>query len=359
VRRLFLIPTSYDFVVEVLLGLHDLVYEAQCCAQRQPHHIVVGALYALDENGACGLNAVAARFVVAVACAHVGKDEFVGDCMRLAMQCDATRSRLMAWPTIGIKLDLCLLDMRLHPVPGHHGALERAHDGNGRHDLVLLLVPQHLQHANVIGLSPRLLQYPARVADDDGVGGDDDGRLAQLRVVDLAAVDFGGLCARRLEHIVQRAEVVGEVFGELRGADIDVAEAELGQQLSPPRRRRGKHNPLPPQQIQRGDAEWPRGPRWWCRSSRPWHALRRLVVRAGHSLRVIVGWWGLRRRETLRHGGQCECKTTNNEQRTTYNERQWVRCTKACGCAGAGTVYATCIPRVGWGRPYPSLAYRL
>jgi hypothetical protein len=126
-----------------------------------------------------------------------------------------------------VELDSRLLDVCLHLVSGIHSTLQRAHHGDGRHDLVLLLVPQHLQHGDVVYLASRLLQYAPIVADDDGVCGDDEGRLAALCVVDLADVDVFGLLRGGLENVVEGAQVVGQVFGELGGADFDVGQAQL------------------------------------------------------------------------------------------------------------------------------------
>jgi hypothetical protein len=54
----------------------------------------------------------------------------------------------------------------------------------------------------VVRLALGLLQYAAGVTDDDCVGGNDDGRLAALRIVDFAPVNIGGFGGRGLEYVV-------------------------------------------------------------------------------------------------------------------------------------------------------------
>tara|TARA_R110002003_G_scaffold54_16_gene4815 strand:+ start:5473 stop:6201 length:729 start_codon:yes stop_codon:yes gene_type:complete len=117
--------------------------------------------------------------------------------------------------------------MCLHAVAGVDCTLQRPHHRNGRHDLVLLLVPQHLEHADVVDLALGLLEYAAIVADDDCVCCDDDGWLAALRVVDLAAVHILRLRRGGLEDVVEGAQFVGQIFGKLGGADVDVGQAKL------------------------------------------------------------------------------------------------------------------------------------
>ena len=152
--------------------------------------------------------------------------------------------------TVGVELDRRLLDVCLHSVARVHGRLEGLHDHDGSHDLVFALVAQHGEHGNVIGLAARLLEDAAIVADDDGVGSDEEGGLAAVRIVDLAAVDFLGLCAGRLEDVVEGAEGVGEVFGKGRGHNVDVEQAQL-QRVSGgrARRRAARAGPMVPEQA--------------------------------------------------------------------------------------------------------------
>lgn len=70
------------------------------------------------------------------------------------------------------------------------------------------LIAQHLQHAYVVRLTPRLLQYPPVVRDNNGVGSDDNGWLAALWVVEFGPVDIERFGRRRLEHVVQGAQRV-------------------------------------------------------------------------------------------------------------------------------------------------------
>lgn len=74
----------------------------------------------------------------------------------------------------------------------------------------------------MIGFAPRLLQNLARVRDNDGVGCNDNGRIAALRIVDFPLVYVLRLFRRRFEHVVERAERVGEVFGKFGGDDVDI-----------------------------------------------------------------------------------------------------------------------------------------
>jgi hypothetical protein len=119
-----------------------------------------------------------------------------------------------------VKLDRRLLDMRLHAIPRVDGDFQGPHHDDGRHDLVLALISQHLQHGYVIRLALWLLQYAPAMAHDNRVRG--DGRLAALRVVDFAPVHICGFGGRGFEHVVECAELVREVFGELRRAHVDV-----------------------------------------------------------------------------------------------------------------------------------------
>jgi hypothetical protein len=66
-------------VVELFFRLHDLLYQLQRRAQRQTDNVVVRALDALNEDGACRLYAISTSLVVSISRAHIGKNELVGD----------------------------------------------------------------------------------------------------------------------------------------------------------------------------------------------------------------------------------------------------------------------------------------
>ena len=170
----------------LLLRYHNLLNQLERRAQRQAHHIVIAAVDFLNEYRARSLYAVPAGLVVTIARADVCYYEFVGNCFALAqypeIMCEGKGC------TSRVKLDRRFLHMCRHPVPRICAVFIRFHDRDRCHHLVLPIVSQHLQHVNVIGLAPRLLQYPARVRDNDGVGGDDNGRVAALRVVDFPLV---------------------------------------------------------------------------------------------------------------------------------------------------------------------------
>jgi hypothetical protein len=74
---------------------------------------------------------------------------------------------------------------------------------------------------------PGLLEDPAPGAYDDGVCGNDEGRLALVLVVDLARVDLAALLRGGLEDVLVRRERLGEVFLERGRDDVDMVEAEL------------------------------------------------------------------------------------------------------------------------------------
>ena len=76
-------------------------------------------------------------------------------------------------------------------------------------------------------LRPRLLEYLAPVADDDGVGGDDQRGLAPLRIVDFPPVHVQRLLGRCLQRVFERRHALGEVFGEVGGDNVDLGEAYL------------------------------------------------------------------------------------------------------------------------------------
>ena len=129
--------------------------------------------------------------------------------------------------TLRIKFDSRLLDMCLHAISWRDGSLQRSHYRHGRHDLVLALIPQHLQHREVIHLTPRLFEYPAVMRNNDSVCSDYDAGFATLLVVHLGLVDIVRFGRCRLQDIVERAEVVWEVLGKLGGTYVDIGEAEL------------------------------------------------------------------------------------------------------------------------------------
>jgi uncharacterized protein YaeQ len=91
--------------------------------------------------------------------------------------------------------------MRLHIIPRRDRRLQRPHNRHRSHNLMLALIPQHLQHRNMIRLAPWLLQYAPRMRDYYGVGGDNEGRLA-FRTVNLRLVDVAGFGGRGFEDVV-------------------------------------------------------------------------------------------------------------------------------------------------------------
>jgi hypothetical protein len=74
-------------VVELLLRLHDLLDQPQRRAQWQTDNVVVRALDALNQDGACRLYAVSTSLVVSVSRAHVGQNKLVGDCVSRQSLC--------------------------------------------------------------------------------------------------------------------------------------------------------------------------------------------------------------------------------------------------------------------------------
>jgi hypothetical protein len=74
-------------VVELFLRLHDLLNQPQRRAQWQTDNVVVRALDALNQDGACRLYAVSTSLVVSVSRAHVGQNKLVGDCVSRQSLC--------------------------------------------------------------------------------------------------------------------------------------------------------------------------------------------------------------------------------------------------------------------------------
>ena len=126
--------------------------------------------------------------------------------------------------TVGMKLDRSRLGMDFHPIARIDGVHERPHGHHGRSHLMCTLVPQALQHLEVMLGIPRLLHDGAAVADYDGVGGDDD---AQVAIVDLALVDVNGLLLGGFQDVFVRGQRLGQVLGEVGGDDLDVGQAKL------------------------------------------------------------------------------------------------------------------------------------
>jgi hypothetical protein len=62
--------------------------------------------------------------------------------------------------------------------------------------------------------TPRFLQYPALGAYYDGVGGNDERRLALLFVVNLADVDFATFLRGSFENIFIGRERLRQIFFE-------------------------------------------------------------------------------------------------------------------------------------------------
>jgi hypothetical protein len=121
-----------------------------------------------------------------------------------------------------IKLDRRLLHMCLHPVSRLDRAFQRLHHHHSRHDFMLYLISQHLQHVDMILFSPRLLQYPPCMAHYYRICRDNDCRLAAFRIVDFATIYFLRFRGGGFEDVVERAELVREVFGEFGRADVNV-----------------------------------------------------------------------------------------------------------------------------------------
>lgn len=117
--------------------------------------------------------------------------------------------------------------MRLHGVPGVARALEGRHACHGSKDVVLVIVAQALEHLNVLALAARLFENGTKVVDDDGVGGNDEGRLALFLVVNFRLVHVHGLLRRRLEHVFERRHGLGQVFGKRRRYYLDIVQANL------------------------------------------------------------------------------------------------------------------------------------
>lgn len=117
--------------------------------------------------------------------------------------------------------------MRLDGISRILGTLQRTHARHSSEHLVLAVIPQALEHVDMLALAAWLLEDLAKMADDDGVGGDDQRRLALLLVVDLLLVHHHRLLRRRLEHVFEGGHVLGQVLGEGGWDDFDVREADL------------------------------------------------------------------------------------------------------------------------------------
>lgn len=117
--------------------------------------------------------------------------------------------------------------MRLHGVARILCAFQRPHARHRREDLVLTIVPQVLEHLDVLTLRAGLLQNLAEVANNDGVGGDDQRGLTLLLVVNLLLVHRHRLLRRSLEHIFEGSEALGQVLRKRRRDDFEIAEADL------------------------------------------------------------------------------------------------------------------------------------
>lgn len=65
------------------------------------------------------------------------------------------------------------------------------------------------------------------MANDDGVGGDYQSRLALLYVIDFGLVNVHYLFGGRGEDIFEGGERLGQVLSELRGYDFEICEAYL------------------------------------------------------------------------------------------------------------------------------------
>lgn len=81
----------------------------------------------------------------------------------------------------------------------------------------------------MIGFGSRFLKNLAGMADDNGIGGDDDGGLAEGRVVEFGGVYVHCFLFGGLEDVFQGGEGFGEVFGEGGGEDFEVVETNLGE----------------------------------------------------------------------------------------------------------------------------------
>jgi hypothetical protein len=97
------------------------------------------------------------------------------------------------------------------------------------------LITQHLEHADVIGFAAGFFEDGARVRYDDRVGGDDDGRVGErhrgeLGLGECGLVDGEAFLVRCLEDVLEGAEGFGDVFGVCGGQDLEVCEADLGEE---------------------------------------------------------------------------------------------------------------------------------
>lgn len=129
--------------------------------------------------------------------------------------------------TLCIKLNIGLLDRTLQPIARFQCTFQRRHTCYRCDNLMAPMIPQHLEHLEMLLLRSRFLEDLAPVADDDGVGSHYDYRLALFHIVNLPLIHVQCLFRRRLKDIFERGHVFGEIFGEIRGDDVDLGEAYL------------------------------------------------------------------------------------------------------------------------------------
>lgn len=100
----------------------------------------------------------------------------------------------------------------------------------GRVDLVHVLVPQRLQHGQVVRVRGGLLEDGARAGDDDGVGGDNQGWVRDRGEggLDGGFVHVQALLYGSLQDVFKgRVICFGEVLGLGGGEDFEICETDL------------------------------------------------------------------------------------------------------------------------------------
>ena len=84
----------------------------------------------------------------------------------------------------------------------------------------------------MLRLGSGLLEDLSQQRDDDRVGGNDQRRLAELRVVELGGIDGGGFLGGGLQDILEGREGLGESFRDGGGDDFEVRETYLDAFIS-------------------------------------------------------------------------------------------------------------------------------
>jgi hypothetical protein len=92
----------------------------------------------------------------------------------------------------------------------------------------VVIVAELFEGGDVLALAARFLQDLPEVRGDDGVGGEDEGGLV-VGGVDCGGVDVLGFCGGGRQDVLEGREGVGLVFGDGRGDDFEVDEADLSR----------------------------------------------------------------------------------------------------------------------------------